>query len=135
MGSHAQIVIILTIGFGAASLLGYIAERFKLPSMLGFLLAGFAIGPYSPGFVADLKLAEQLAEIGVILMLFGVGLHFRFEDLSKHKKIALPGAILQTFVAASVTMFFLIHQGWSPVSSLIMGLAIGVASTVVLVRV
>lgn len=134
MDHHAQIVIILTVGFAAASLLGFIAERFKMPSMLGFLMAGFLIGPYSPGFVADLKLAEQLAEIGVILMLFGVGLHFKLEDLSKFKKIAIPGALVQTIVAASVTTFALMHFGWSVAASSIMGFSVGVASTVVLVR-
>lgn len=136
MESHnLEIVIILTVGFGLASLFAYIARRLKLPAILGYLLAGYAIGPYSPGFVANITLAEQLAEIGVVLMLFGVGLHFKFQDLLEVKDIAIPGAAGQTLIATLVTVLFLTWDGWLLGPSIIMGLAIGVASTVVLVRV
>lgn len=135
MEHKLQLVAILTIGFSFASILAYLAQRLHLPSILGYLLAGFLIGPYSPGFVADLALSEQLAEIGVILMLFGVGLHFKLEDLAGVKNIAIPGATLQTLVAAVVGAAIIYWAGWSLSSGVIIGLAIGVASTVVLVRV
>lgn len=135
MHSNLQIVLILTFGFALASLLAFIAQRLRLPALLGYMLAGYVIGPYSPGFVADVAISEQLAEIGVILMLFGVGLHFRVEDLIGVKNIALPGAIAQTFFAAATGFLIVFSLGWTFDSSLIIGLSIGVASTVVLVRI
>lgn len=130
-----QIVLILTFGFAFASLLGYITQRMKLSPILGYLLAGYLIGPYSPGFVADLHESEQLAEIGVILMMFGVGLHFKLDDLIKVKNIAIPGSIIQTLIAAICGALFIYSQGWTIESGIIVGLAIAVASTVVLVRI
>lgn len=130
-----KIVLILTVGFSVACFLGYITQRCKLSPILGYLLAGFSIGPFSPGFVADLRVSEQLAEIGVILMMFGVGLHFRWRDLVNVKQIAVPGAIVQTFVATVVSTLLIHAVGWPWQAGLIIGLAIGVASTVVLVRV
>lgn len=127
-------VLLLTVGFGAASLLGYLAWRVKLSPILGYLVAGYLIGPFSPGFVADLQISEQLAEIGVILMLFGVGLDFKIEELLKVKNIAIPGAIGQTVVAAVCSTLIVYFMGWSMSSGLIIGMAVGVASTVVLVR-
>lgn len=135
MDPNLKIVIILTMGFSFASLFAYIAQRLKLPSLLGYLLAGFLIGPYSPGFVADIAISEQLAEIGVILMLFGVGLHFKLQDLYLIKHIAIIGAALQTAIATLLTTLFLYEMGWPLEAGLIVGLSIGVASTVVLVRV
>lgn len=135
MEHHLSVVLILTVGFALASLLGYCAQRLRLPPILGYLLAGYLIGPYSPGFVADISVAEQLAEIGVILMLFNVGLHFKLEDLINVKNIAIPGAIIQTLSAAAVTAVLIYYLGWSLESGVILGLAVGVASTVVLVRV
>lgn len=134
MDHNLKIVIILTIGLALASFFAYIAQRLKLSPILGYLLAGFIIGPYSPGYVADSEIAEQLAEIGVILMLFGVGLHFKIEDLIKVKDIAIPGAVGQTAIAAAVTMGIVYLDGGPLEAGLIMGLAIGVASTVVLMR-
>lgn len=132
---NLKIVIILTIGFTLACLLGYFTQRIKLSPILGYLLAGYVIGPFFPGFVADLELAEQLAEVGVMLMMFGVGLHFKWQDLVNVKNIAIPGAIGQTLVAACVTTF-LVHYIWNSWEvGVMIGLAIGVASTVVLVRV
>lgn len=134
MPHNLLIVGILTIGFSLASFLAYIMQRIGLPTILGYLIAGYIIGPYSPGFVANTEVAEQLAEVGVILMLFGVGLHFKIEDLIRVKNIAIPGAIAQTFFAALFTTLFVYGIGWSLESGLIIGLSVGVASTVVLVR-
>jgi CPA2 family monovalent cation:H+ antiporter-2 len=132
---NLKIVLILTIGFSLASIFGYISQRIKLSPILGYLLAGYVIGPFFPGFVADLVISEQLAEIGVILMMFGVGLHFKWKDLVSVRHIAIPGAIGQTLVA-SISATILIHLiGWSWEAGVIIGLSIGVASTVVLVRV
>lgn len=138
MGSeylNLKIVLILTIGFSLASILGYLTHRLKLSSILGYLIAGYAIGPYSPGFVADVKVSEQLAEIGVILMMFGVGLHFRLKDLIDVRNIAIPGAIGQTLIATIIGTLVVYLHGWSLEAGIIFGLAIGVASTIVLVRV
>jgi len=136
MGDHNLAVIgILTIGFALASLFAYIAQRLKVSSMLGYLIAGFVIGPYSPGYVADLQSADQLAEIGVILMLFSVGLHFKLEDLYRVKNIAVPGAIVQALVAVLFSTVIVYAAGWSLLNGLLIGLAVGVTSTTVLVRV
>lgn len=134
MHANLQIVAMLTIGFALASFFAYFIQRLKLPSILGYLLAGYLIGPYSPGFIADAAVAEQLAEIGVILMLFGVGLHFKLEDLLDVKNIAIPGALVQTLVSAVCTLLLVYSLGGSLETGLIVGLAVGVASTVVLVR-
>lgn len=132
---NLKIVLILTVGFGLASLLGYFSYRLKLSPILGYLVTGYIIGPYSPGFVADLQISEQLAEIGVILMMFGVGLHFQVKDLIEVKHIAIPGAVIQT-LASTLAATLLIHlMGWSLETGVIIGLAVGVASTVVLVRI
>lgn len=133
--SNFTIVMILTIGFTLASLLGYLTQQIKLSPILGYLLAGYVIGPYFPGYVANLQLAEQLAEVGVMLMMFGVGLHFKWQDLANVKNIAIPGAIIQTLVATAVAALFVHHIWGSWEVGIIIGLAIGVASTVVLVRV
>lgn len=132
---NLHVVLILTVGFGFASLFGYLAQRIHLSPIVGYLFAGYLIGPYSPGFVADLPTAEQLAEIGVILMMFGVGLHFKWQDLYNVKRVAIPGAIIQTSVTALVCIAFLYYLGWSVETGLVLGLCVGVASTVVLVRI
>jgi len=132
---NLQIVLILTIGFTLACVLGYFTQRIKMSPILGYLLAGYMIGPFFPGFVADLHLAEQLAEVGVMLMMFGVGMHFKWQDLVDVKNIAFPGAIGQTLIATLASALF-VHYIWgSWQAGIIMGLSIGVASTVVLVRV
>ena len=104
MGSDINIILIFTIGFALASLFGFFAKKLRLPTLIGYLLAGYLIGPSSPGYVADAHIAEQLAEIGVILMLFSVGLHFKLSDLLKVRRIAIPGAVLQTTGATLVTV-------------------------------
>lgn len=135
MERNLDVVAILAVGLAFASFLAYTAQRLKLPSILGFLLAGFLIGPFSPGYVADLKLAEQLAEIGVVLMLFSVGMHFKLEDLMGVKNIAIPGAVCQTLAATVLATALIYSFGWTLEAGVMVGLAIGVASTVVLVRV
>lgn len=131
---NLKIVLLLAIGFTLASIFGYLAWRLKVSPLLGYLLAGYLIGPYSPGFVADAQISEQLAEIGIILMMFGVGLDFRLQDLIKVKNIAIPGAIGQTLISALLGTLFVYLFGWSLKAGITLGLAIGVASTVVLVR-
>lgn len=131
---NLKIVFLLAVGFAIASLLGYFAWRFKVSPILAYLLTGYLVGPYSPGFVIDIKISEQLAEIGVVLMMFGVGLDFKLKDLIKVKSIAIPGAIGQTFICTIVTLGLVYFLGWSLNTGIILGLAIGVASTVVLVR-
>jgi monovalent cation:H+ antiporter-2, CPA2 family len=113
---------------------GYIASRVGLPPLLGYLLAGVAVGPFTPGFVADAKLAPQLAEIGVILLMFGVGMHFSIRDLLAVRKIAVPGALVQITLAAALTCGVTHFWGWRFGPSLVLGLALSVASTVVLLR-
>lgn len=135
MDYKLTIIVILAIGFALASFLGYVTQRIKLPSILGYLIAGYIIGPYSPGYEANLHVSEQLAEIGVVLMLFGVGLHFKLEDLIKVKNIALPGALLQMILSSTATVLLLYNWGWSIESGTIIGMSIGVASTVVLIRI
>lgn len=102
---------------------------------MGYLIAGYLIGPYSPGFVADRAISEQLAEIGVILMMFGVGLHFKWQDLIRVKDIALPGAIGQTLLTTTIASLIMHAIGWPWEAGIVFGIAIGVASTVVLVKV
>lgn len=130
-----KLVIILTVGFGLSSILGYLTFKMKLSPILGYLLAGYIVGPYSPGIVVDVKMSEQLAEIGVILMMFGVGLHFQWQDLVNVRRIAVPGAIIQMVIATAVSTWLIHLIGWSIESGLIIGLAIGVASTIVMLRV
>ncbi len=133
---HHELSLITTIaaalGFGL--LFGMLAIRLKLPALVGYLAAGVLIGPATPGFVADVALASQLAEIGVMLLMFGVGLHFSMRDLLEVKGIALPGALLQIGVATAMGMGMAHFLGWSLGAGLVFGLALSVASTVVLLR-
>lgn len=133
---HHELSLITTIaaalGFGL--IFGMIAIRLKLPALVGYLAAGVLIGPATPGFVADVSLASQLAEIGVMLLMFGVGLHFSLKDLLDVRRIALPGAILQISVATAMGIGMTHLWGWSLGAGLVFGLALSVASTVVLLR-
>ncbi len=128
------IVLLLAVGFVLASILGYLAMRIKLSPILGYLLAGYLIGPFSPGFVANIEAAKPLAEIGVILMMFGIGLNFKLKEMLKVKSIALTGALGQTIFTTIIATLIMVASGWSWSMGVILGLAIGVASTVVLVR-
>lgn len=130
---HTLIYTIIA-GIVTAFVFGMLARRLKLPAIFGYLLAGVAIGPNTPGFVADLELAKQLAEIGIILLMFGVGLHFSFKDLLDTRKIALPGAVAQMLSATLIGGMLGMWLGFSLVSSLIFGFSLSVASTIVLLR-
>jgi CPA2 family monovalent cation:H+ antiporter-2 len=131
-----NITLITTIAaaLGLALIMGFIAARLKLPVLVGYLIAGIIIGPATPGFVADLELSSQLAEIGVMLLMFGVGLHFTLEDLLAVRRIALPGAIVQIAVATLLGTSVAAFWGWSLAAGVVFGLALSVASTVVLLR-
>ena len=124
--------IAAALSFGL--MFGLLAVRLKLPALLGYLAAGIVIGPATPGFVADIALAGQLAEIGVMLLMFGVGLHFSLDDLMEVRTIALPGAVLQISVATAMGVGIAHLWGWSLGAGLVFGLALSVASTVVLLR-
>ncbi|GJE16148.1 YbaL family putative K(+) efflux transporter [Methylobacterium marchantiae] len=132
---HAtELIAIIALGLVLAFACGMLAQRLRLPPLVGYLLAGVLVGPYTPGFVGNSELASQLAEIGVILLMFGVGLHFSIKDLMAVRTIALPGAIVQ-IVAATAMGGLLAHLwGWGIGAGLVFGLALSVASTVVLLR-
>jgi monovalent cation:H+ antiporter-2, CPA2 family len=127
----ATIVVGLVLAFGC----GFVANRLRLPPLVGYLLAGVAVGPFTPGFVADTELAQQLAEIGVILLMFGVGLHFSIGDLLAVRGIALLGALAQIAVAVAACLGLAALWGWSLGAGILLGLALSVASTVVVLRV
>jgi CPA2 family monovalent cation:H+ antiporter-2 len=128
------LITTIAAALGLALILGVVAARLKLPVLVGYLLAGIAIGPATPGFVADVELTRQLAEIGVMLLMFGVGLHFSFADLLEVRRIAVPGAIAQIAVATGLGMALTWLWGWSWGGGFVFGLALSVASTVVLIR-
>ncbi|MDX1996243.1 MAG: YbaL family putative K(+) efflux transporter [Thermoanaerobaculia bacterium] len=134
MPHDTGLITTLAVAFGLALALGFLAVRLRLPALVGYLLAGVIIGPATPGFVADVELSSQLAEIGVMLLMFGVGLHFRLEDLVAVRRIAVPGALLQIAVATGLGMTVARFWGWSWAGGLVFGLALSVASTVVLLR-
>ena len=135
MHDNMTLISTLAAAFGLALVLGLLAQWARLPALVGYLLAGVLIGPYTPGFVGDVHLAQQLSEVGVMLLMFGVGLHFSVGDLMSVKGIALPGALVQ-MAAATAMGAGLAHGwwGWDLAASLIFGLALSVASTVVLLR-
>ena len=134
MPHQTELIATIAAGLGLAFLFGLLAVRLRLPPIVGYLLAGVAVGPYSPGFVADVSLAQQLAEIGVILLMFGVGIHFSLDDLMSVRRIALPGAAVQIAVATllGAGMAHLWGRPWG--AGLVFGLCLSVASTVVLLR-
>ncbi|TID72945.1 cation:proton antiporter domain-containing protein [Legionella pneumophila] len=133
---HHSLPLITTIamGFALALILGLISARLKIPPLVGYLLAGIVIGPFTPGLMADISIAHELAEIGVMLLMFGVGLHFSLSDLMRVRKIAIPGAIAQILAATILGGCVAILWGWNYGSALIFGLSLSVASTVVLLR-
>ncbi|VTU25004.1 YbaL family putative K(+) efflux transporter [Variovorax sp. PBL-E5] len=134
MPHSVSLINTVAAGLGLALVLGFLAARLRLPALVGYLLAGVIIGPFTPGFVADASIAAQLAEIGVMLLMFGVGLHFSLDDLLAVRKIALPGAIVQMAVATLLGGGLAAWWGWSLGGALVFGLALSVASTVVLLR-
>ncbi len=130
-----DLIATIASGFTAALVLGYITQRIGLSPLVGYLLAGVLVGPHTPGFVADAALAEQLAEVGVILLMFGVGLQFHFEELLAVRGVAVPGAIAQSVVATALGAGVAHTFGWPWPAAVVFGIALSVASTVVLVRV
>lgn len=134
MSHNLPLITTIATALGLALALGFLAVRVKLPALVGYLVAGVIIGPFTPGFVADTKIAGELAEIGVMLLMFGVGLHFSLDDLLSVRKIALPGAVLQITVATALGAGVAGAWGWDLGGSLVFGLSLSVASTVVLLR-
>jgi len=134
MDHNVPLIATIAAGLGLALVLGFIAARLRLPALVGYLLAGVVIGPFTPGFVADTKLASELAELGVMLLMFGVGLHFSIGDLLAVRRIAVPGAIVQIIAATGMGVAVATLWGWGLVASLVFGVALSVASTVVLLR-
>jgi len=134
MPHSVSLINTIAAGLGLALVLGFLAARLRLPALVGYLLAGVIIGPFTPGFVADAGIAAQLAEIGVMLLMFGVGLHFSLDDLLAVRKIALPGALAQIAVATLLGGALALWWDWSWGEALVFGLALSVASTVVLLR-
>jgi CPA2 family monovalent cation:H+ antiporter-2 len=128
------LVSTLAIGLVLAFALGVLVHRFKLPPLVGYLLAGILIGPFTPGYVADQNIANQLAEVGVILLMFGVGLHFSLDDLLSVRAIAIPGALAQGLIATPLGILVGLWLGWTLGAGLVFGVALSVASTVVLLR-
>ncbi len=133
---HHELTLINTIAaaLGLALVLGFIAARLKLPALVGYLAAGIVIGPFTPGFVADSALAAQLAEIGVMLLMFGVGLHFSLDDLMAVKRVAVPGAVVQMAAATAMGGAMAFFWGWDLGAALVFGISLSVASTVVLLK-
>jgi CPA2 family monovalent cation:H+ antiporter-2 len=134
MPHSVNLINTIAAALGLALALGFVATRLRLPALVGYLLAGVVIGPFTPGFVADAGMASQLAEIGVMLLMFGVGLHFSLGDLLAVRKIAVPGAIVQIMVATLMGMGLAYWWGWGLGGALVFGLSLSVASTVVLLR-
>ncbi len=134
MPHNINLVTTIAVSFGLAMLFGYIAARFRMPPMIGYLVAGVIIGPATPGFVADIALARQLADIGVMLLMFGVGLHFSLEDLLAVRRIAIPGGLIQMIAATALGVATALFWGWAFGAAIVLGLALSVASTVVLLR-
>jgi CPA2 family monovalent cation:H+ antiporter-2 len=134
MHHDTPLISTLVTGLVLAFVFGALAQRIRISPLVGYLLAGVLIGPFTPGYVADQKIADQLAEIGVILLMFGVGLHFSLDDLLKVKTIAIPGAVAQIAVATLLGMGLSHMLGWPLAAGLVFGLALSVASTVVLLR-
>ncbi|BAM90481.1 putative potassium efflux transporter YbaL [Bradyrhizobium oligotrophicum S58] len=134
MPHDTPLIATIVAGLGLAFVFGALAQRFRFPPLVGYLLAGVAVGPFTPGFVADQALATELAELGIILLMFGVGLHFSLKDLMSVRAIAVPGAVVQITVATLMGMALSWAMGWSLGGGLVFGLALSVASTVVLLR-
>ena len=134
MPHNISLITTVAAGFGLALLMGFGAARLKIPPLVGYLIAGIIVGPATPGFVADIELAPQLAEIGVMLLMFGVGLHFSLDDLLAVRRIAVPGAIVQITIATALGMGVAQLWGWTFGAGLVFGLSLSVASTVVLLR-
>src|SRR5262245_16864192 len=127
MEHETPLIATIVAGLGLAAIFGALANRLRVPPLAGYLLAGVLVGPHTPGFVADPHLALELAEIGVILLMFGVGLHFSLKDLLSVRAIAVPGAVVQIAFATVLGVGLAYLFGWSAGGGLIFGLALSVA--------
>ena len=134
MPHHTPLILTIVASLGLAFVLGAVFNRLRLPSLVGYLVAGIVVGPFTPGFVADQALALELAEIGVILLMFGVGLHFSIDDLLAVRRIAVPGAVVQILIATLLGMGLASLMGWGIGAGIVFGLTLSTASTVVLLR-
>ena len=134
MPHDTNLIATIAGGLGLAFVFGLLAVRLRLPPLVGYLVAGIAIGPYTPGFMADAGLAQQLSEIGVILLMFGVGIHFSVGDLLAVRRIALPGAAVQITIATLLGAVVAHWWGWTWGQGFVFGICLSVASTVVLLR-
>jgi len=134
MPHETPLITTIVAGLGLAFVFGTLAQRLRMPPIVGYLFAGILVGPHTPGFIADQALAPELAELGVILLMFGVGLHFSVKDLMSVKSIAIPGAVVQIAVATALGAGLAMLMGWTTGAGLVFGLALSVASTVVLLR-
>ncbi|HET7154239.1 MAG TPA: cation:proton antiporter, partial [Hyphomicrobiaceae bacterium] len=134
MSHHTPLITLIVVGLVLAFAFGALVHRFRVSPLVGYLLAGIMVGPFTPGFVADQGMAQELAEIGVILLMFGVGLHFSLKDLLSVRAIAIPGAVFQIATATFLGMGMAWWLGWSMGAGVVFGLALSVASTVVLLR-
>ena len=134
MPQHTPLVSTIVVGLVLAFAFGAVAHRFKASPLVGYLLAGVVIGPFTPGFVADQNIANELSEIGIILLMFGVGLQFQMHELLSVRAIAVPGAIIQIAVATALGLALAKVLGWSLGAGLVFGVALSIASTVVVLR-
>jgi CPA2 family monovalent cation:H+ antiporter-2 len=134
MHENTPLIALLAVSLSLALIFGFIAAKLRLPPLVGYLVAGIACGPSTPGFVGDQAIAHELAEIGVILLMFGVGMHFSLRDLLAVRRIALPGALIQTAGVTVLGLLMAEYWGWGIGAGLVLGLALAVASTVVLLR-
>src|SRR5262245_52266570 len=134
MAHATPLMSTIVIGLVLAFALGTLAQRLSISPLVGYLLAGVVMGPFTPGYIADQNLANELAELGIILLMFGVGLHFSLKDLLSVRAIAIPGAVVQIVAATLLGMALGWLLGWNIGGGLVFGLALSVASTVVLLR-
>src|SRR5262245_1172204 len=134
MPHEAALIMTIAAALGLGAVFGFVAVKLRLPALVGYLVAGVVLGPATPGLVADVDLSRQLAEIGVMLLMFGVGLHFSLDDLLAVKGIALPGALVQIASATAMGVVASHFWGFTLGGGLVFGLALSVASTVVLLR-
>jgi CPA2 family monovalent cation:H+ antiporter-2 len=134
MPHNTDLISTVAASLGLAMILGFLATRLRIPPIVGYLLAGIALGPATPGFVADVGLARQLADIGIMLLMFGVGLHFSLDDLLAVRRIAVPGALVQMLAATALGIALALYWGWTIGAALVFGLALSIASTVVVLR-
>src|SRR5712671_6343636 len=132
--AEASLISTIAVSLAYAVVFGFIAIKLRLPAIIGYLAAGIVVGPFTPGFVANVHLAPQLAEIGVILLMFGVGMHFSIADLLAVRAVAVPGAVAQIVAATMLGAGVAWTWGWPVGEGLVFGLALSVASTVVLLR-